>query len=83
MIKVDEAQTTEGGILLPETAREKPQWGTVVSVGEHRLEDGSTQPLDVKEGDRVVFAKYGGREVTDGGEEYLILEADQVYAKLA
>jgi len=83
MIKVDEAATTEGGILLPETAREKPQWGTVISVGEYRLEDGSTQALDVQVGDRVVFAKYGGREVTDGGEEYMILEADQVYAKLA
>jgi len=83
MIKVDEAKTTEGGILLPETAREKPQWGTVVCVGEYRLEDGSTQPLDVKAGDRVVFAKYGGREVSDAGEDYLILEADQVYAKLA
>jgi chaperonin GroES len=83
MIQVDEAQTTEGGILLPETAREKPQWGTVVSVGKHQLADGKTQPLDVKKGDRVIFAKYGGREVTDGGKEYLILEADQVYAKEA
>ena len=83
MIKVDEAKSTEGGILLPETAREKPQWGTVVSVGEYRLEDGSTQPLDVTVGERVVFAKYGGREITDAGEEYMILEADQVYAKLA
>ena len=83
MIKVDEAAATEGGILLPETAREKPQWGTVVSVGELRLADGKTQPLDVKKGDRVVFAKYGGREVTEAGEEYLILEADQVYAKQA
>jgi chaperonin GroES len=69
--------------LLPETAREKPQWGTVVGVGEFRLEDGSTQPLDVKVGDRVVFAKYGGREITDAGEEYTIFEADQIYAKLA
>lgn len=83
MIKVDEAKVTEGGILLPETAREKPQWGTVVSVGELRLEDGSTQPLDVAVGDRVVFAKYGGREVTDAGEEYVIFEVDQIYAKLA
>lgn len=83
MIKVDEAQSTEGGILLPETAREKPQWGTVVSVGEFRLEDGSTRPLDVKEGDRVVFAKYGGREISEGGEDYMIFEVDQIYAKLA
>ena len=83
MVKVDEAKTTEGGILLPETAREKPQWATVVSVGEYRLENGETAPLDVTEGDKVIFAKYGGREVTEAGEEYLILEADQIYAKIA
>lgn len=82
MVKVDEAKVTEGGILLPETAREKPQWATVVGVGELRLEDGSTAPLDVKVGDRVVFAKYGGREISDAGEDYLILEADQIYAKI-
>ena len=82
MVKVDESKTTEGGILLPETAREKPQWATVVDVGERRLEDGTTVPLDVAVGDRVVFAKYGGREVTDEGTEYLILDADQIYAKI-
>lgn len=81
MIKVDEAQTTEGGIFLPEAARQKSQWATVVSVGEYRLENGSTAPLDVKVGDRVIFAKYGGREVSEAGEDYLILEADQIYAK--
>ena len=82
MVKVDEAKATEGGILLPETAREKPQWATVVSVGEHKLEGGSTAPLDVAVGDKVVFAKYGGREITEAGEEFLILEADQIYAKI-
>lgn len=83
MVKVDEAKATEGGILLPETAREKPQWATVVSVGALRLEDGTTAPLDVVVGDKVVFAKYGGREITEAGEEYLILEADQIYAKIS
>jgi chaperonin GroES len=83
LVKVDEAQTTEGGILLPETAREKPQWGTVVGVGVKTLENGTTVPLDIAVGDRVIFAKYGGREVTDAGEEYLALESNQIYAKMA
>lgn len=82
LVKVDEATTTEGGILLPETAREKPQWGTVVGVGKKVLENGTEVDLDVALGDRVVFAKYGGREVTDGGEEFLVLESNQIYAKL-
>jgi chaperonin GroES len=83
MVKVDEAQTTEGGIFLPETAREKPQWATVVEVGQKTLKDGTKVDLDIKVGDRVVFAKYGGREVTDEGQEYLIMDSDQIYAKLA
>lgn len=83
MVKIDEAQTTTGGIFLPETAREKPQWATVVGVGQKTLKDGTKVDLDVKVGDRVVFAKYGGREVTDEGVEYLILDSDQIYAKLA
>lgn len=81
LIKVDEAQTTEGGILLPETAREKPQWGTVVAVGKKTLEDGTEVALDVAVGDRVTFAKYGGREISDGGQDYLVLESSQIYAK--
>lgn len=82
LVKVDEAQTTEGGILLPETAREKPQWGTVVAVGKKTLEDGTEVDLDVAVGDRVTFAKYGGREVSDGGEDYLVLDSSQIYAKI-
>ena len=83
MVKVDEAETTQGGIVLPETAREKPQWATVVAVGENRLECGTVVEMDVAVGERVVFAKYGGREITDEGQDYLILEADQIYAKQA
>ena len=82
LVKVDEAQTTEGGILLPETAREKPQWGTVVAVGKKTLEDGTEVDLDVAVGDSVTFAKYGGREVSDGGEDYLVLDSSQIYAKI-
>jgi len=83
MVKVDEVTATEGGILLPETAREKPQWATVVAIGQNRLEDGTEVEMDVAVGDRVIFAKYGGREITEAGVDYLILEADQMYAKQA
>jgi len=83
MIQVDEPETTEGGIHLPESAQEKPQRGTVVAVGEgRRLEDGTLVPPDVEEGDQVIFAKYGGTNITDEDEEYLILDSDQIYAKL-
>ncbi len=83
MVKSDEAETTEGGIHLPESAQEKPQRGTVIEVGEgHRLEDGTLQAPDVAEGDKIIFAKYGGTEIEHDGEEYLILEADQIYAKI-
>ena len=84
MAKVDEAKTTEGGIHLPEAAQEKPQRGTVIAVGEgRRLDDGTLQPPDVEEGDQIIFGKYGGTEIEDGGEEYLILDTDQIYAKVA
>lgn len=83
MVKVDEPETSEGGIHLPESAQEKPQRGTVVAVGEgRRLDDGTLVPPDVKEDDRVIFAKYGGTEINEGSEEYLILDSDQIYAKL-
>jgi len=84
MIKVDEPETTDSGIHLPESAQKKPQQGTVVAVGEgRRLDDGTLVAPDVKKGDNIVFAKYGGTEITDAGEEYLILEGSQIYAKLA
>ncbi len=83
MIKVDEPETSEGGIHLPESAQEKPQRGKVVAVGEgRRLDDGTLVPPDVKEGDKVIFSKYGGTEITDEGEEYTILDSSQIYAKL-
>ena len=83
MIKVDEAAESEGGILLPETAQEKPQRGTIVGVGEGaRTEDGELIPSDLEEGDVVIFAKYGGTDITDEGEEYKILETSQIYAKV-
>ena len=74
-------QTTASGLVIPDTAKEKPQEGEVVAVGEGRFDDkGQRIPMDVKLGDKVVFSKYGGTEVKHGGEEYLILSARDVLA---
>ena len=78
---LDEAtQTTPSGIIIPDTAKEKPQEGEVVAVGPGRFEDGVRVPMDVKTGDRVIYSKYGGTEVKVAGEEYLILTARDVLA---
>jgi len=77
--RVAEQTTTKGGIIIPDTAKEKPQEGKVVAVGKGKiLEDGSLRPLDVKTGDIVLFAKYGGTEIKLGGEEHLILREDDI-----
>ncbi len=77
--RIDEEETSKGGILIPDTAKEKPQEGKVVAVGKGKvLEDGKIQPLDVQKGDRILFAKYGGTEITLEGEERLILREDDV-----
>ena len=77
--RIDEEKTSKGGILIPDTAKEKPQEGKVVAVGKGKvLEDGKIQPLEVQKGDRVLFAKYGGTEITLDGEERLILREDDV-----
>lgn len=74
-------ERTAGGIVLPDAAREKPQQGTVVAVGPGRLlENGERAALQVKEGDTVIFSKYGGNEVKLDGEEYLILDQESIYA---
>ena len=81
---VDEEETTASGIVLPETAKEKPQKGTVLAVGEGALnEDGSRRPLDVAEGDEVLYSKYGGTEVTVEGDDLLVLRESDVLAKVA
>jgi chaperonin GroES len=82
VIQVVEAeQTTASGLVIPDTAKEKPQEGIVVSVGPGRVDDnGNRVPLDVAEGDKVIFSKYGGTEVKYAGEEYLILSARDVLA---
>jgi len=77
--RVEEEQTTKGGIIIPDTAKEKPIEGKVVAVGSGRVgDDGKKIPLEVKKGDRILFGKYGGTEVKIEGEEYLIMREDDV-----
>ena len=77
---VEAETTTASGIVIPDTAKEKPQEGTVLAVGPGRFEDGARVPLDVKVGDKVLYSKYGGTEVKYAGEEYLVLSARDVLA---
>ena len=80
---VEEEETTESGIVLPDTAKEKPQRGRVLAVGPgSRNEDGEYVPMDLAEGDEIIFSKYGGTEVKLGTEEYLILRESDVLAKV-
>ena len=77
--RIDEEATTAGGIIIPDSAKEKPQEGKVISVGKGKVgEDGKLQPLDVKKGDKVLFSKYGGTEINIEGEEHLIIREDDV-----
>ena len=81
VVQANEAeQTTASGIVIPDTAKEKPQEGTVIAVGPGRFEDGARVPLDVSVGDVVIYSKYGGTEVKYAGEEYLVLSARDVLA---
>ena len=73
-------EMTASGLVIPDTAKEKPQEGEVIAVGPGRFEDGNRVPLDVKVGDTVIYSKYGGTEVRVGGEDYLILSARDVLA---
>ena len=82
LVQANEAETTTAsGLVIPDTAKEKPQEGTVLAVGPGRFDDnGKRVPLDVKVGDTVIYSKYGGTEVKYGGEEYLVLSARDVLA---
>ncbi len=82
--RIDEdAEQVKGGIIIPDSAKEKPQQGNVIAVGNgKRLEDGSIVALDVKEGDRILFAKYAGCELKIDDNEYLIFREDEVLAIL-
>jgi len=78
---LEEEEKTAGGIVLPETAQQKPQEGKVLAVGPGKvLENGQRVPLEVKVGDRIIFSKYGGTEVTLEGKDYLILDSDSILA---
>jgi len=81
---VEEEETTASGLVLPETAKEKPQKGTVVAVGDGAIaDDGTRRPLDVAEGDEVLYSKYGGTDITVEGEELLVLRESDILAKVA
>ncbi|HEX7107005.1 MAG TPA: co-chaperone GroES [Acidothermaceae bacterium] len=77
---VEAETTTASGLVIPDTAKEKPQEGIVLAIGPGRFEDGKRVPLDVKEGDRVLYSKYGGTEVKYNNEDYLVLSARDVLA---
>ncbi len=77
---VEREEKTKSGIVLPDTAKEKPQEGEVVAVGPGKYEKGERVPMEVKVGDRVIYSKYGGTEVKIEGEEYLILNQSEVLA---
>jgi len=77
--RIEEEEKTKGGIIIPDTAKEKPSEGKVVAVGKGKLnEDGKLMPLDVKKGDRILFSKYSGTEVNIEGDEHLIIREDDV-----
>ena len=81
---VEEEETTASGIVLPDTAKEKPQRGKVLAAGEGKVsDDGKRVPIDVSEGDEVLYSKYGGTEITVDGEELLVLRESDVLAKVA
>jgi chaperonin GroES len=76
--RIEEEEVQKGGIIIPDTAKEKPQQGEVVSVGKGRMEDGKRIPLEVEKGHKILFGKYSGTEVTLNGEEYLIMREEDV-----
>jgi chaperonin GroES len=79
--RIEEPSKTKGGIIIPDTAKEKPSEGEVVAVGNGRItNDGKTIPMELKVGDKVLFSKYGGHELKIDGEEYIIMGQDDIYA---
>lgn len=79
VLRIDEEEKTAGGIIIPDTAKEKPQEGKVIAVGPGKVDDnGKRIPMDVKENDRVLFSKYGGNEIKIDGVEHLIMREDDI-----
>jgi len=81
--RIEEKESIKGGIIIPDSAKEKPQEGEVVAVGLGKYEKGERVPLDVKPGDRVLFGKYAGNDINVDNEEYMILREDEILAKLS
>ena len=82
--RIEEGETIRGGIIIPDSAKEKPQEGQVIAVGKGKVtEEGKVLPLDVKEGDRILFGKYSGSEIKLDGEDLLILREDEVLGVLS
>jgi chaperonin GroES len=81
--RLEEKESAKGGIIIPDTAKEKPQEGEVMAVGAGKIEDGKRIPLDVKTGDRVLIGKYTGTDITIDDQEYLILREEEILAKVA
>src|SRR3979490_980036 len=80
---LEEKETAKGGIIIPDTAKEKPQEGKVMAVGAGKIEKGHRVPLDVKVGDRILFGKYTGNDIKIDDQEYLILREEEILVKLS
>jgi chaperonin GroES len=81
--RIEEGEQKVGGIIIPDTAKEKPQQGKVIAAGKgKKKDDGKVVPMDVKEGDTILFGKYSGQEIKLDGEEYLIMREDEILAVL-
>ena len=80
--RLEEKETAKGGIIIPDTAKEKPQEGEVMAVGAGKIEKGKRVPLDVKVGDRILFGKYTGSDIKLDGQEYLILREEEILVKV-
>jgi chaperonin GroES len=80
--RLEEKETMKGGIIIPDSAREKPQEGEVVAVGAGRMEKGTRIPLDVKPGDKILFGKYSGNDIKIDDEEFMIMKEDEILAKI-
>jgi chaperonin GroES len=80
--RLEEKEVVKGGIIIPDSAKEKPQEGEVIAVGSGRREKGEIIPLDVKPGDRILFGKYSGNDIKIDDEEFMILKEDEILAKI-
>ena len=81
--RLEEKETAKGGIIIPDTAKEKPHEGEVMAIGAGKIEKGKRVPLDVKVGDRILFGKYTGNDITIDDQEYLILREEEILAKVS